>query len=183
VTVARGAGVVEPVDRPSLPSTVVPLPDRPRTTSLSGRPATISTAVTTTSTPTKTPAHAAANAGQPRRGAGGGTATAGGRGARRATVPTRRREWLYTALPTTVSTLAIAAPITVPATPRNDAPTVAVIAANALATTCTTDSWIRGRSVGAGPLLISWTDCPWPQRVFSTTADGVLRSPSPRLRK
>ena len=118
VTVARGAGVVEAVERPTSPSTDVPVPDRPRTTSLSGRPTTISTTVTTTSTPTKRPAHAAANVVQPRRGASGVDDAPGGRGASPAAVPTRRSEWLYTALPTTVRTLATAAPMTVPAMPR-----------------------------------------------------------------
>ena len=111
-----------PSSEPTSPSTDVPVPDRPRTTSLSGRPTTSSTTVTTTSTPTKTPAHAAANVVQPRRAAAAGARTTRRAGrappAGGAVRATRRSEWLYTALPTTVSTLATAAPMTVPATPR-----------------------------------------------------------------
>ena len=94
VTVTPGVGLLEPVDCPTSPSTDVPLPDLPRTTSLSGRPATISTMVTTASTPTNTPAHAAANVVQPRRRATGVGAATPDRVARPATVPTLRSEWL-----------------------------------------------------------------------------------------
>jgi hypothetical protein len=45
-----------------------------------------------------------------------------------------------------LTTLATAAPITVPVTPRKDAATVAVIAASAVASSCVADSSKRGRS-------------------------------------
>jgi hypothetical protein len=48
-------------------------------------------------------------------------------------------------LATTVNTLATAAPMTVPATPRKEAPIVAVTAANALATTWATERSRRFR--------------------------------------
>lgn len=111
------------------PSTDVPEPCLSCRTSVSGRPATSSTPVTTTSTPANTPTQAAAMTVQAgRRNRPGAVSTAAGavRGANRpapgTTVRTRAlvrwMEWLYTALPTTVSTLATAAPMTVPATPR-----------------------------------------------------------------
>lgn len=56
----------------------------------------------------------------------------------------RSSECLYTAPPTTEITAPSAAPITVPATPKNEAATVALMAASTLAT-----SWVNdGRSAG-----------------------------------
>ena len=105
----RAGGVEVRVDAPTSPSTDVPVPERPRTTSLNGRPAASSTTVTIASTPTNTPAEATAIMAQVRL-VGRAAATdrsagrcAAGGGAIRAT---RCSEWLYTALPTTVSTLA-----------------------------------------------------------------------------
>jgi hypothetical protein len=60
VTVTDGLGDLLAPGCPTGPSTVVPEPCSPRTTSLSGLPAASSTAVTTTSTPANTPTQAAA---------------------------------------------------------------------------------------------------------------------------
>ena len=89
--------------------------------------------MTTSSTPANSPTHDAATTDRvrwiragPRTRQGAGP----GRDAKRAVAGTavrtvvitrslvRRIEWLYTALPTTVRTLATAAPMTVPAMPR-----------------------------------------------------------------
>ncbi len=95
VTVVVGAGTLL-VGCTWSPNTVVPDPCVPRTTSVSGRPATSSTPVTTSSTPAKTPTHAAASTchvprlrASARRGSGGGF---GHRRARRPASGDRHRD-------------------------------------------------------------------------------------------
>ena len=58
-----------------------------------------------------------------------------------------RIQWAYTSLPTLAAALMTPAPMSVPATPKNDASTAAVTEASALATTWTGLRWIeRSRS-------------------------------------
>lgn len=95
-----------------------------------------------------------------RRTPGGGGKPVG-RGTRRTTDGTTsrirsrvlRKECPYTAVPTTLNTLLMAAPMTVPVTPKNEATTVAEIAASAAATTWVSESCRRagGSGCGGGP--------------------------------
>jgi hypothetical protein len=108
VVVTVGAGATPP---PAacwvLPNKLVPLPESPRTTSLMGRPATTSTPVTTARTSASTAAEPSAAARQGLRSA-----------ALRSRCRVECNEWLITAVPTAPTTLASAAPTTVPATPK-----------------------------------------------------------------
>lgn len=134
-----GAGASVPFVAVVPPNSVVPLPASPRTRSVTGRPARTSMLVTIASTASKTPTatsaarrQVATGAGAERAGSVGGSpsTTVGdpgsARGPNRAadgtTTRTRsrveRNDCPYTALPTAVATLAMAAPMIVLLTPR-----------------------------------------------------------------
>jgi hypothetical protein len=160
VTVTLGTGVVADVRLPVCePNTVVPDAALPVTRSLTGRPATSSTPVSTANAAAKTTVAAMATraTGWLRDGAedpAPAGCTAGRAGSQRALAgttvrtraPVRSSECAYNAVPATLSTLAIAAPTTVPFTPRNDPAIAAVVAASALAINWISESRSRGES-------------------------------------
>lgn len=98
-----------------------------------------------------------------------------------------RSELLYTVALTVVITLASAAPITVPATPKNEATTAEVAAASALPITC---SGLRPILAGRGSAATEpgraadmssvWSRVGWPPEATTTTPTSERPEPTYR---